>query len=219
MGAAPESLTAELNNLVTTAPEDLPDKLYLTSIGAVGLLRYAGTVENVSATFLLDSGASNMFVSRSFLKQHGMLDKITPLSGNRRQVRLANKMTTQAFGWVRMKIDLDGYSDVVTAVVMELHPGTDYILGLNWLKQYNPVVNWKDETLAFDTDGRQVQLASKRNERLTGASAVLDDDRWSFASYSQELHRRSANRLWPSLVTASCTMNFFTVGPITSQLS
>ncbi len=209
VGVAPETATASPSNQNEPVKEEENETFSIqnlepSSLGNVGLLRYRGTFANVDATFLLDCGASNFFVSYRFLQANGLLSQIKTLSPAQSQVQVASGPNVAAHGWVRVKITLDGYDDYVSAAVVDLHKGTDFILGLNWLKKYNPEVDWCDETIQFDKDGRQISLQSKRNAPLAGTATLLDEPILYSAKEFRRMWKEASTEERESLVGVQC---------------
>ena len=107
------------------------------------LLRFAGTLFGRPATFLVDSGATNDFVSTSFVKQHALL-----LVPNGRTVRAFDGTVSSSAGELRASLVLSSDLGLLpdsrvtrpfTAVQLK---GEDAILGQPWLRSINPTICW-----------------------------------------------------------------------------
>ncbi len=114
------------------------------------LLRFNGFVNGSSANvrYLIDSAASNCFVSHSFLSRSDLLKYVYKSDG---KVRLGNNQIVPTKGRIPLTVKLgNGYSERLILYVFDLPEHTDVILGMPWLKAHNPVIDWKARTMSFD---------------------------------------------------------------------
>ena len=127
------------------------------------LLKFKGTLDAHSATGLVDSGASGQFISRKFIDAHGFraTTTTTPL------VTLADGTQQKSNGYVsQVPLVIDSYHDKVNFIITELD-GCDFILGMPWLKHYNPQIDWRGQTLTFIDESGKKKVLHKLN---TGVS-------------------------------------------------
>ncbi|KAA8493487.1 Transposon Ty3-I Gag-Pol polyprotein [Porphyridium purpureum] len=122
----------------------------LGGMGAAMLLRVRGKVHKSDgeATFLIDSGATDNFMSVDFvLKSDGLKQKA---SWKRDHVTLADGSVLETAGEVsNVKFTLsDGYSGTANFAICRI-AGQDAILGMEWLKRENPVIDWQSGMLAY----------------------------------------------------------------------
>ncbi|KAA8496806.1 Transposon Ty3-I Gag-Pol polyprotein [Porphyridium purpureum] len=122
----------------------------LGGMGAAMLLRVRGKVHKSDgeATFLIDSGATDNFMSVDFvLKSDGLKQKA---SWKRDHVTLADGSVLETAGEVsNVKFELsDGYSGAANFAICRI-AGQDAILGMEWLKRENPVIDWQSGMLAY----------------------------------------------------------------------
>jgi transposase InsO family protein len=101
-------------------------------------------------TALVDSGATHNFVSRRWVLQHGLEGKLTPIPSL--TVNFAGSSQRVVHDQLRsVKLQLVNTNTgqvaryCVSFVVVPMEP--DIILGFDWLRQVNPVVDWQASTL------------------------------------------------------------------------
>lgn len=106
------------------------------------------------AVALLDCGATGNFVSESFVRQNGLKPQECPL-----QVCLADGRTSDSVGIVRnLRVRIGTYVELMDLIVTPLQ-GYDLILGMAWLEEYNPPVDWRGKSLTLtDKNGRVHKL-------------------------------------------------------------
>jgi hypothetical protein len=127
------------------------------------LIKLPGFVGSTPAVVLVDCGATGNFVSKSFAKANGFNLESSPDT-----VQMANGHLQPADGVYRARLSIGSYRDSLdlTATTLE---GYDVILGMPWLHQFNPKVDWREHTLSFiGTDSKQHVL----RRALTGAAQV-----------------------------------------------
>lgn len=130
---------------------------------------------------LLDSGADLCLVSPEYVKKRRF--KTTPLE---KQLRLRymdgtisnpiTRKTTQTF-WIEGRLTTPEY--LVADIDEEI------VLGLDWLRKYNPIIDWKRETLEWRDNEKQEILARQaaRSLRLITERAGAQDTGSVLASY------------------------------------
>ena len=113
-------------------------------------IRVKGVLAGKTCVFLIDSGATGDFVSSEFLHRHDLLGRCTSVK-KKLVVKLADGKTYTTDKIVR-KIDLDiselNAPERRDVVVLPLD-GYDAILGMPWLKEVNPDINWKDGSISL----------------------------------------------------------------------
>lgn len=116
--------------------------------GCVGmpLLKLAAHIGERAAIVLVDCGATGNFVSASFVRQHHLVvsSMLAPPS-----VTLADGRRQEAEGLVITSVRIDSYCESLDLVVTELQ-GYDAILGMPWLQQHNPAVDWRGLSVSFE---------------------------------------------------------------------
>ena len=128
LGSAPR---AQINQLTTPASS---------------LIKLSGLVADHSAVFLLDCGATGNFISEGFVTRHRL---VASSSSQQTLVSLADGSQHRSGSIVQSALVRIGtYEDRLSFVVLPLS-GYDVILGMTWLKQYNPQIDWRSGTATF----------------------------------------------------------------------
>ena len=106
--------------------------------------------------FLIDSGASDCFVSSEFVRVHGLKTvktkeklKIYLADGSVRVTGECVKQVCVSFGEHTEFLDLQ---------VLKL-PKYEVILGKFWLDRWNPQINWKENVLKWKLGSRVVEVS------------------------------------------------------------
>ena len=126
--------------------------------------------ENISYNTLIDSGATRSFIDKSlaekFPQNISNLDTPIPL-------KLFDGQPTSAGDIEKTFKDTisfaDGSIQTVEFLITRLHPTAPIVLGLPWLKEFNPEINWKDLTLMF-----------QGKERISAALVDSLDESWDW---------------------------------------
>ena len=121
---------------------------------------YNGLInDNTSfSSVLIDSGATTQYISEAIVKQLGM--KIHPCAP--RCVSVADEHKVTVKGIVNFELKLEGLpKEKIIAYTFPLS-NLDLILGLPWLKRYNPHTDWQKGTHEFTINGRRFLLHPKR---------------------------------------------------------
>jgi hypothetical protein len=116
------------------------------------LIKIKGTINGHRAVVLVDCGASGDFISERFVQQHNL--KLTPTAGTDRgrvkqSVTLADGTVKQLAGMLsKASLVIGTYSDGINLSVMPLQ-GYDCILGMTWLTQHKPHIQWTERIVQF----------------------------------------------------------------------
>ena len=100
------------------------------------------------ALALVDSGAACCFISRQFANQNN----IEILQGGHYKVTLADKSVATTNEMVIVTLDLCNVNFTMSAIVMDQLATGDLILGINFLKCFNPTIDWYELTMSINTD-------------------------------------------------------------------
>ena len=107
----------------------------------------------VLVTFLVDSGATDCFVSATFVEEKGLLQnerkekvKINLADGT---MRVSNMCIHQAC------VSFEEHTEFLDFTVIKL-PHYEAILGKSWLDRWNPVINWKKNTMEWQMGKRRI---------------------------------------------------------------
>ena len=145
--------TAQEYEETTPEPQDALDET-----GTV-LLCIAGQLDGISVTFLVDSGATECFVSTRVVRDHNM--KICKKK-EKLKIFLADgsvKNTSQCLR--NICVDLGDHVEFLDFFILDL-PKYDVILGKSWLDRWNPVVDWKKNRVTLHVGRRTVVLNGVR---------------------------------------------------------
>lgn len=124
---------------------------------------------------LVDSGAQGKFINRRTVRQFGLPE--TPLQ---RPIRVYNvDGTPNELGYIRNFVELDlsvaGKTTKEKLLVTQLGK-QDVILGMDWLQQRNPVIDWSKGTLDFSRSVRSVVMEEVEDEEIQQLHTLERDD-------------------------------------------
>ncbi len=133
----------------------------------------------IPALALVDSGAACCFISRTYANQQN----IEILQGGQYRVTLADKSIATTNEMVIITLELCNVKFSMSAIVMDELATGDIILGINFLKTFNPTIDWHKLTMSIDitnykptvTDGMSpsdIILASFTIVPLSAASSM-----------------------------------------------
>lgn len=118
------------------------------------VLELAGRVRQNAIRVLLDSGATGNFVSTQFVAAIGLSVQPDP---EWEEVTLADGSTLKTEGRVQFTMRCGGYkSQILARVFPNLHK--EMILGIPWLEQANPHIDWKQRRVIVNHHGCDVVL-------------------------------------------------------------
>lgn len=125
-------------------------------------MRLVGKVGEIPLMVLIDSGASHNFISPEVASSLSLKVDASYKMG----VRLGDGHRIKTQGRCsNIHVLLGALEIVVEADIMELG-GIDLILGIKWLETLGKVVmDWKEMTMSFVKNGRQVKLRSSEREQ------------------------------------------------------
>ena len=133
------------------------------------LLLLQARLNGIKAVVLIDSGASENFVSQQFLSRHKLrLSEVSVLS-----VVLADgreHACDQAL--TRAQLRIGRYKDHVQLRSLPLQQ-CDIILGKPWLTRINPAIDWQANTLQFQHKGEAVFLSCNLDSDSTPTCSTL----------------------------------------------
>jgi len=110
-----------------------------------------GEKESVTMNAMIDSGATEDFIHREVCNKHGikMIKAKSPS-----EIYLADGKPS-AMGPVthRMKVpmDISSHRELASLQVANLQ-NHEVILGMPWLREHNPTINWNDKRLTFNSE-------------------------------------------------------------------
>ena len=129
-----------------TPPHHSPQINQLTTLHRP-LIKVAGFVAHHPAVVLIDCGATGNFVSSSFLAAHNLS---RPVNGAVKDtIVFANGSAQPSAGVLpSVPVRLASYTETFDLTVTDL-VGYDAILGMSWLYDVNPHVDWRGASLSF----------------------------------------------------------------------
>ncbi len=117
------------------------------------LLKLSGTINSKPATILVDSGATNDFISQQYVLTNQIPTQ--PCSHPQNVDLAIEKMGQQMKDVaINIPISIGSYNDVNHFNVL---PGlaADAILGMPWLERLNPIPHWQDKSLSIKHNNQQ----------------------------------------------------------------
>ena len=129
-------------------PSFLSEKLMVTSSSDTDLLVLNPYVDALgqSVPTLLDSGASTQFISSDFVRAHNL--PVHPLE-NKLRVVMADGRMVLASQYCELKFAFGDFSPTIRFVVTPLQSSFRCVLGMSFLREHNPNIDWKLGTLNF----------------------------------------------------------------------
>lgn len=117
-------------------------------------------MEDVSYSTLIDSGAIRSFVDKSIAEKFPQnvitLERPVPLELFDGQPTSAGEISKAYKDSISFA---DGTIQTVEFLVTRLHPTAPVVLGLPWLRKFNPDINWSDLSLAFRESNARISAA------------------------------------------------------------
>ena len=109
--------------------------------------------QDYPARILLDSGADRQYISAEFVRRTGI--EVDTSRNHPKLVKVANGAFEQVPGEASFTLVMSGYNSRIHARVLNL-PDFDIILGFDWLRSVNPLIDWR--TLRVQVPGRGGEL-------------------------------------------------------------
>ena len=101
-------------------------------------------INGVSANVLLDPGATSHFISHKYVTKHKL-----PISKSKHKIQIQLADGTQQISnhIVKVKVNFGSkYSEYISFVVLPI-PSYDAIVGMPWLENNNPIIDWKNKSV------------------------------------------------------------------------
>ena len=176
-GTASTSKTTDRHETRSVPTSDIPadvleglkrESCAAAAHGELGLLTYKASVQGLPCTLLVDSGASTLFMSDGFVRQHRLLTHPTePV-----RVVMPDGHDYVSSRCVRAHVKMGPYRDRLEFRIVPLRDdfGADAVLGAQWLHQLNPRIDWRTGTLELKQGDKTVTVrrsASRAEHRCT----------------------------------------------------
>ena len=141
---------------------------------SAGVILLKSTAAGHSAVSLFDTGAGGMFVGWHFVERHGLQSKLLPST---QKIRYANGALQPARGEIDLPFKVltaggKGYACTFRAVVADLQPAFDVVLGTPFCRAHKPQMDWERMTIELPErrrDGSVVWRAALRSSARTGS--------------------------------------------------
>jgi hypothetical protein len=176
------------------------------------LFKITAQIENQDVTVLVDSGASCCFISDSLCRhntniKHKLVKQVVP-------IELATGVATESQHVATgLKIQMNDYVSRIHFVEVPLK-GYDAILGMSWLRQFNPTIDWGQQIMHLETGGRICHIHGSKDKtnakeinNLISPSISTPSSAASFSSSSSSSSpcRMASNSPSPQLLTLAST--------------
>ena len=113
---------------------------------------------------LIDSGSSKNFIDINFARAKNL--KLEPLAHPRSVIAIDGKELPRKIRYkVKQEINIEGWTFEITLYAMELGD-TPIILGLDWLQQADPDIDWKTMELSWDKKPEMAKAGTTNKEEL-----------------------------------------------------
>ena len=119
---------------------------------------------------MVDSGASCCFISRELVGKQARISK--RLVEVNVPIELATGVRTNAAHVaVAVPVELGTYKDQLNFVEVDLK-GCDVILGMTWLKKFDPSIKWSKRMMKFSHHGRTHKLDARKSDQTLSISTL-----------------------------------------------
>ena len=129
------------------------------------LLCILGELNGIEVTFLIDSGASECFLSTAFVEKNKIKTRKTKEKWNIQladgTMRVSNVMVEQEC------VIFNEHAEFIDFSVIGL-PKYEAILGKPWLNRWNPVIDWKRNSLAWKMGSRIITVQGLQEPHSLG---------------------------------------------------
>eukprot|EP00775_Hariotina_reticulata_P004793 gene4792-biopygen6544 len=148
----------------------------LVVTGVNGCLDFKGAISGHKGRLKIDAGASHCFISAAFVKRIGLA--VTPCV---RSVALADGMSVRVIGVCTARIQLGTFADVVSFNVIQLSDEYDVLLGEQWLKRRQVLLDFERGTLTIKRPKGSLIVQGTSSEQvispnLGGGESQLNDN-------------------------------------------
>ena len=165
------------NNMIlqedTTQPEDSVLNIMQVRSATVKpdkkrLISFLGLINNYPAHILVDSGATNNYISEAFVAKHSLYTE--PIDEPTEAI-LANGTSLRVIDMVpHIRIHIQDYQDDIEANVLPLEK-FDMVLSMEWLDKYGPSIDYKTRSVTFDYEGKAITLEPVPAHAIVSAAA------------------------------------------------
>src|SRR6202008_2672347 len=118
------------------------------------LIRIRGHVGKHSATVMVDSGSTGNFIDSSYVNRHSLAKWKLRVPES---VRLADGTMHTSTYYSTMNIRMGKAKHLIQLNVIPLK-AANVILGIPWLQQYEPTIDWKSGSVSVSVNSNQIVL-------------------------------------------------------------
>lgn len=156
---------------------------------------------------MLDSGATGLFINRTYAATHQLtlspLRTMLPLYNIDGSPNKAGAITQ----FCRLRLTIGNHDKEWDFLVTDLGP-EDVILGLPWLREVNPRVDWEGGTMEINEAKPQKVEANRKTRRMWARAGIMEngDELWTCAAYTysqqiaEETIRTKGDRTFEDMV-------------------
>ena len=126
-------------------------------------IMYTGNVNGNKARILIDSGASDNFISESFIKDSKIKSENSTI---KTEASLAVKGSECSIDKIvrNLEIEIGEYKDKLESIKVLDLAAYDIILGMTWLEKYNPSIDYKFKRVTIFSNGKVTNFISQQNQ-------------------------------------------------------
>ena len=130
-----------------------------------------GNYESISINAMIDSGATEDFIDKRICDKNGITTKVAERPG---EIYLADGNLSEmdpTTHIAEVAIKIVGHRELATLQVANLQ-NHEIILGMLWVKEHNPRIDWEEEKITFDSE-RLVFVTGPPGPRKTRAPSDI----------------------------------------------
>ena len=155
------------------------------------LLCILGKLNGIEVTFLIDSGASERFLSTAFVEKNKIKTRKTKEKLNIQltdgTMRVSNLIVEQAC------VTVKDHAEFIDFCIIGF-PKDEAILGKPWLNRWNPVIDWKKNSLAWKMGSRVIIVQGLQEPHSQGIVSSLFQRRGIVELISAQRMRKLARK-------------------------
>ena len=155
------------------------------------LLSIEGFLNGFPVKFLIDSGATDCFVSTTFVEER-------KLDLNKRKekvkINLADGTTRVSKMYVKQAcVSFEEHMEFLDFTVINI-PNYEAILGKSWLDRWNPAINWKENSMQWKMGKRIIKVTGLSDAHTAMNASSLFDSKMTVETISAQRMRRIAKK-------------------------
>ena len=155
------------------------------------LLSIEGFLNGFPVKFLIDSGATDCFVSTAFVEE-----KKLGLNKRKEKVKinLADGTTRVSQMYVKQAcVSFEEHMEFLDFTVINI-PNYEAILGKSWLDRWNPAINWKENSMQWKMGKRVIKVTGLSDAHTAMNASSLFDSKMTVETISAQRMRRIAKK-------------------------